>query len=98
MSRLALRVLGLPAESKPSSTPTSPSWGITSLAGASSLSLPRATSCMAAVPGVGRHVGRLAQHPLAEARLVGRAPGVGRGGGNARHVALAHRILQNLVG
>jgi len=40
---------------------------------------------------------RLAHHPFAEARLVGRALGVGRRGGNARHVAHAHRILQNLV-
>ena len=50
MSRLALRVLGLPSASKPSSTPTSPSAGITALAGASSESLPRSTSCMAAAP------------------------------------------------
>ena len=48
--------------------------------------------------GVGRHLGRLAQHPLAEAAFVGRALGVGRHGDHARHVALAHRILQKLVG
>ena len=49
IGRFGARSRGLPAASKPSSTFTAPSSGSTSLAARSSTSLPRSTSCMAAV-------------------------------------------------